>query len=254
MKKMIFVTRNYSLFTHDGDNRPPNPEKHKGLKESMEKHGFLSDCPIIVQRKDGLLVVKDGQHRLHFARELGLPVAYTITDVMDLDIAALNDTQVAWIPKDFAETYSRRGITAYSVGLRFAHENRLPIGMAFALLAGKTSFSNCEKEFRSGKFTVTCPRFADAVIRIYHPLVKLAPALENNSFIRACMAVCRVTWFDRHRLIRCAERRRDELVCYATRDLYLEMLEKVYNYRQTPKSPLSLAAKEATRRRRKSAR
>lgn len=44
------------------------------------------------------------------------------------------------------------------------------------------------------------------------------------------MAVCRVPGFDAKRLIGGAERCRDKLGSYSTREAYLEMMEEIYNF------------------------
>ena len=44
--KKIQVTKNYKMFAHSGENRPLDLTKHKKLKESMEKYGFLKSFDI----------------------------------------------------------------------------------------------------------------------------------------------------------------------------------------------------------------
>lgn len=61
------------------------------------------------------------------------------------------------------------------------------------------------------------------------------------------MAVCRVEEFEPKRLLRNAERCREKLMPYSTREAYLVMLEEIYNFRQQKLVALKVLA-EMTRR------
>lgn len=65
------------------------------------------------------------------------------------------------------------------------------------------------------------------------------------------MAACRVDGFEVERFIRGAERCREKLVAYSTRDANLEMMEEVYNFGRTTKNlvPLKHLAIQAMRER-----
>jgi hypothetical protein len=229
--KKIQSTKVYSLFERSDDNRPTDAKKHSALLESMKKYGFLVEFPIVVSapNKSGKRTVEDGQHRLLFAEQLGLPV-FWVEKSQDFDIAVINSTAKTWSLPDYARKYAANGLDAYKDGLEFAERNRLPIGTAFALLSGTTTFSNFQEEFRSGNFTVKDRKWADDVAGIYVPMVALAPEIRNARFIGACMAVCRVELFEPKRLLENARRCREKLVPYSTQEAYLNMLESVYNF------------------------
>ncbi len=232
-KRHIQVTKNYRLFErHSCENRPVDAKKHRRLQESMKLYGFLRCFPIVVTRgKDGLMIVKDGQHRLMFAEALGLPV-YWIEEDVDFDVAVVNSAAKGWALRDFAEKHAANGLKDYSEGIEFSQQHGLPLGTSFALLAGTTTFSNCQDAFMGGIFEVKDRPWANAVAGIYSPMVFLCPETKNARFIEACMGVCRVEGFDPKRLLGNAERCRDKLVSYSTRDAYLDMLEKIYNFNQ----------------------
>ncbi len=245
--RKIQITSNYRLFQrHEGENRPLDLKKHRKLKESMVRYGFLECFPIVVVRaKDGVLVVKDGQHRLVIAEELGQPVAWVEEDV-DFDVAIVNSTAKVWALRDYAQKHVANGLTAYEEGLNFADSNSLPIGIAFALLAGTTAFGNCKDAFMDGDWKIKDRPWAHAVASVYTQIVLLNPALNNQRFMEACMAVCRVGTFDPKRLIQNGDRCR---VPYAKRDAYLEMLEQVYNFGRKQLVGLKAAALMAMRER-----
>jgi hypothetical protein len=245
----IQTTKNYRMFTRSEDNRPTDPKAHKKLLESMKEYGFLQCFPIVCFRDAaGNLIVKEGQHRLLFAETLGLPV-YWVEEAVDFDIAKINCTPKTWRIQDYAKTFAKQGKQAYQEGMDFAEAHKLPIGQAFALLAGTTSYGNVQDEFIAGKFKVKDRTWADAVAGIFAPMVRMRPEVNNARFLEACMAVCRVPEFDAKRMLHNAERCRDKLVSYSTRDAYLDMMESVYNFGRVKLFGLKVAAQIVMRER-----
>jgi hypothetical protein len=228
--RKIQSTKNYALFSRSEDNRPTDLKRHRRLLLSMEKYGFLPSFPIVCFRDPkGNLTVKDGQHRLQIAEKLGLTVHW-IEEAIDFDIAVVNSTAKIWVLRDYAQKFATNGKTDYQYGLDFAAQHGLPIGIAFALLGGTTSFTNVQMAFIDGTYKVKDQKWADAVAEIYVPLVAMAPAVNNVAFITACMATCRVAEFEAERLLQNAGRCRDKLQSFSTREAYLDMLEEIYNY------------------------
>lgn len=248
--KKILNTRNYRMFErHSGENRPLDIKKHKGLMESMKKYGFLEVFPIVVYRNGSdQLIVKDGQHRLAIAETLGLPVFY-VEDKTDFDVAEANIAVIRWQLRDFAEKYAANGIKSYQEGLEFSEQHKLPIGVTFALLAGTISYTNIDEQFISGAFKVKDRTWAEAVAGIYGPLVALSKEVKGTKMIEACMAVTRVADFDARRLLKGAERCREKLVSYSTRDANLDMLENIYNFHRSQLVALKINAITAMRER-----
>lgn len=248
-KRTITATTNYRLFTVSDENRPRDAKRHKRLRDSMQKYGFLASFPVVcVRDKTGALVVKDGQHRLMFAEELGLPVYYIVESV-DFDVAEINSTPKVWSLVDYARKFAAHGAQSYTEGLEFADRFRLPIGTAFALLAGTTSFGNIGEAFIAGKFKIKDRAWAESVAILYGGLIAISRSMVTKRCIDACMAVCRVEGFDPQRLIHGAQRNREALVSYSTRDGYLDMMESVYNFGRRQLFPLKINAIQAMRER-----
>lgn len=226
----IQATKNYRLFARNADNRPLDIKKHKRLELSMKQYGFLRCFPIVCCRdKNGNLIVKDGQHRLALAESLGLTV-YWVEEDVDFDVAVINCTSKVWAIRDYAQKHALNGKAAYEEGMTFAENHKIPMGTAFALLAGTTSLNNVMDAFVQGTFRVKDRAWADAVASIYGPIVAMSPHKHNARLLEACMAVCRVQSFDAKRLISGAEKCREKLLSYSTREAYLDMLESVYNF------------------------
>jgi hypothetical protein len=229
-KRNIVATKNYRLFGRSDENRPLNAKKHRRLEKSMAEYGFIPSFPVVCYRDaKGNLIIKDGQHRLAIAETLGLTVYYT-EESIEFDVAKINCAQEKWQLKDYAQKYATNGVRSYREGMDFAEQHGLPIGTAFALLGGTTTFGNVEVAFCTGEFQVKDRKWADAVAGIFCPLVALSPAVNRKVFIEACMAVARVESFEPKRLLQNAERCREKLVAYSTRDACLDLLETIYNY------------------------
>lgn len=246
-RQVISATKNYRLFAFSADNRPRNDKKHRKLFRSMQRYGFLRSFPVVCHRDaSGAIIVKDGQHRLMFAEELNLTVYYTV-EAVDFDIAVINSTAKVWSLVDYAEKHAAHGLAAYAEGLQFANRFKLPIGTAFGLLAGTTSFSNIQNSFEDGTFQVKDMAWAESVAFLSNSLAAVSRDLSNKRVVEACMACCRVPGFDVHRLLAGAKRHPEALKPYSTRDGYLDMFETIYNFGRKQLVPLKIHALQAMR-------
>jgi hypothetical protein len=145
-------------------------------------------------------------------------------------VAIINCTPKNWVLKDYAQKHAANGIKSYQEGLEFAERYNLSIGPAFSMLAGTVSFSNLQETFFNGAFKIKDRVYAEAVAGIYGPLTDMSKDVKNTRLLEACMAVCRVSDFDAKRLLGGAERCREKLVSYSSKDAYLQMLEDIYNF------------------------
>jgi hypothetical protein len=248
--KKIQATKNYKLFRrHEGENRPLEVAKRASLKESMRAYGFLWFYPIIIYRdKEGNLIVKDGQHRLALAEELGLTVYWAESD-QDFDVAVVNSAVKGWTNKDYALMFAAQGVPAYQECLEFSKRFRLAISNSATLLAGTTVFTNIRPSFWGGTFKVKDRAWAEKVAGLYAQVGTIGPAVKDLRFLLACMAVGRLDDFDAKRLIGGAERCREKLVKYGTRDGYLDMIEDLYNFGRSKRVAVKVPAINVMRER-----
>jgi len=242
-------TTDYLKFTRAIDNRLTDAKKHRKLRESMQKYGFLPYWPIVVRENgNGTYHIEDGQHRHLFARQLTLPIYFVVAND-DFSIAEVNNTQKIWSVVDYVDCYIEKQIDSYRIGKEFKERYKIPITTAFALLAGTASFSNIDAEFRSGEFVIKDQDWAERVATVYSQIAQLSSEVSNVRFLETCMALCRVESFDSKRLIQGAKRCREKLVAYANRDGYLSMCEELYNYSRSQLFPLKVEAQMAMRKR-----
>lgn len=245
----INVTKSYGLFGRSEDNRPVNIKKHRLLAESMKEYGWLPCFPLACFRdKSNNLIVKDGQHRLALAETLGLPVYWIEVDV-DFDIAKVNGGQEKWTLRDYAEKYARNGVKPYAEGIEFSEQYGLTLGTAFALLAGTASFNNVQAAYVTGRFQIRDRKWANDVAFLYSRMTNISKVLAKKTFVEACMALARLESIDSARLVQNAERCREKLVSYSTREAFLEMLEEIYNFGRKNQVPLKFNAMEVMRQR-----
>jgi hypothetical protein len=210
----INVTKNYKLFLRSDDNRPLDLKRHRALEAQMEQYGYIPSYPIVCTRDEkGNLVVKDGQHRLAFAEKLGLAV-YWVEDEIGFDVAAINNTQKAWLPIDYARKFADAGSADYVELLEFKEESGIPLTVAASLLAGIVTFAGVSEAFYSGEWAIKDRPWAKSVVAVYAPIVKMDPKLKTAPFLLACMAASRVKGFSPKRIIENVNRCRQKLVCY----------------------------------------
>lgn len=242
MATNIQSTKNHKQFKQ-GVNRHIDISKHRALRESMKRYGFIKSFPIIVSRNGGSqFVIKDGQHRWAIAEELGLPVHFVIDDT-DFDVAEINCTSKSWGLIDYVMRYAEAGNKHYQDLLEFSQAHKMPLSISASIMRDNTTRAGrVSDEVRSGQFVVKNREFADTVASLYRTMCLKCKDLQGQNFAMACAAVCRVPDFDPGRLISNAERCREKLVSYATRDAILGMFEEIYNHGRVKLVGLKAAA------------
>lgn len=236
----ISVTKDYRKFRSNIDNRDLCPQKHRRLKNSMAKYGFLRSFPVVCHQNGGTqLIVKDGQHRLAIAEELGYAIPY-IVESTDFDIAEVNSAAVSWRFRDYLEKWAKHGKQDYQEAIDFADAHKIPVGLACGILVGDQGAKHVAKDVIAGTFRIKDRESAEGVASLYCGLVAMSPALKNRSCIAACQAVLLLPNFSSERLIHGASKCRDRLVSYSTRDAYLDLFESIYNFNRQKLVPIKM--------------
>lgn len=144
----VIKTTDYDLFKGVLGNRELNRAHIVNLSESISRHNMLEQNPIIVNKK---MEVIDGQHRLSAARELGLPIFYTIVNHAGIeDIQRLNTAAKPWDPKDYLNSYIALGKEPYIIFNDFIVSHNLSIRQGLQLLKGDDSGESYTKAFKRG--------------------------------------------------------------------------------------------------------
>jgi hypothetical protein len=247
MKKQ--VTKNYTVFLFAKNNRPYRPSKHRDLYRSMQKKGFDPDYPIDCYRnKKGELIVVDGQHRLNFAKELGLPVYYRI--VRNSSAREFNRTMVAWDIADYISSHIGDGNKAVAEMDEFRLKYGISPAMAEMLLAGRVAFIQ-GKTIKDGNVQIKNRPFAEKVASTISAIKQVFPYATEMKFVTAIARFCCVPEFVPSRLIEKIRAIPGLLVRQPTVNSYATLLADIYNRSMGSKSRIDIKflADEAMRKR-----
>lgn len=239
-KHSVQSTRNYSLFTVDETNRVVRPSKK--LRKSLEAYGWLPAYPMHVVRRNGRLVIIDGQHRFKEAQRLNIAVLYVVCeDTPSLKIADLSDSALPWTTRDYASSFARQGNEEFQYLLNFSDHYRLPLGVSAKLLLGVTSRTTGTEEIRTGSFKVKASERAAKIAEVICTLKKLVPWAYNSFFVDALDRATRLENFDIGQFVRRCESCPGILRLQPTTDEFLRMIEEIYNYRSAAANRLPVA-------------
>ena len=244
---MATCTSNYKLFTFEKGNRDIDTSKHNVIKKILTEQGFRKSMPIVcIRGKNKKLIVKDGQHRLRIAEELGIKVWYSVEDT-DFDTAEMNNSQVPWTPIDYAKKWADLGHNDYVIGIKFFRAWNLPITKAFQILCGEKNSrdANRSQDFRSGKFKIHDYEKANEIASLYTSMVAMSSNLKTARFLEAIMCISSLDGFDPARLLHKSKLQRNLLVSYSTREAFVDMIENVYNYKAQKLVPLAIMVRQS---------
>jgi hypothetical protein len=241
----IKSTTNYAIFAEDSYNRcvRSNP----GLLASMKEYGWIDAFPMMVVSRGNQLVVKDGQHRLEYAKKLKLPVKYVLVDEDGLQ-ASRTSVGLPWSLKDYAASYAKRGNKQYERLLSFRDETGLSVGLCADLLSGKAGVNGSSKSVKDGTFKVSHEDSARQVVSVIHTAQQVVKWGAHHRFVCA-IAQCVI-----HAKINvgtlCDKIRTNpgKLVLQPTTTDFINLIESVYNYRNHNSLPIAHKVKTAMTR------
>lgn len=243
---VIKETRNYDLFCREEGNRVVNLKTHQAriLRHSMSRSGWLKSCPAVVVRRDGKNFLKDGQHRLAIAKELGIPVSYVIDEAAkDLDVAEFNNSSRSWGINDYIARFAELGNKDYIYLQNFIAEKGITPKIAVELLDCSDPRS---ARLTSGRFRAAKKDLANVAADTYLTIREICPIMKAINITRAIAACCLVDCFDPQQLIRRVRSRAAEIRAIpSTKDGALDMLEELYNKGSRKRVPLAFLAREA---------
>jgi hypothetical protein len=127
-------TKDYSKFKFSKENREIKPKTVALIKESMEKFGFISGRPVLINN-DGVII--DGQHRFLAAKDLGIEIEYEMLggDYIEKMIK-LNSTQSNWTLEDYINSYAIQNVDCYRKLLKFQEKYDLSMSSSISILFG----------------------------------------------------------------------------------------------------------------------
>jgi len=229
----VFRTKDYSIFKIHQMNRSIIPNHVRYLKKLIAENGWLRGSNIIIDGKGNVI---DGQHRLMAAMELGREVDYIIEKSATVSsMSELNRGQRGWNIITHLEHYVKLGVQDYILLDRFM-KNFPHLRPTECTMLVKNNNSSAERgTFESGNFKVSDMKIA---YQWGHNIMKLQYVFDgyNKSiFVRALIKVLQNPLFDFGEFLHKVNLRKSMIHMCGTVDDYVEMIEKIYNYRRSDK-------------------
>lgn len=144
----VFESKEYDLLTKLLGNRTITLKNVDNKKELLEKNGFKSTNPVIVNT-DGQII--DGQHRRLASEQLGIEYKFTIdvsTDVKDSlqTTIELNNSGKPWTTTDYINAFAENGNEEYKKLIKLLEE--LDLGYNRGLILYHSNIMN--RDTRNG--------------------------------------------------------------------------------------------------------
>lgn len=232
----IYQTKNYDQFKYRNDNRLVKDVHVLELAKSIQKMGQRQ--PVTVDKN---FRVQDGQHRLAACKKLGIPVYYIVDNkqLSTAEIAELQSTADQWKDYDYSRSFSADGNQEYEKYTRFAtaypefaHSCRL---IMLTGVTKSTSTKNLTENFKQGLFKV---KNYDKAVNLAETLKQLSPYYKGyarRSFVLAVIQLLEHKDFSLARLLRKMPKRCKEIMDFSRTEDYLDVLQDLYNWKETKK-------------------
>ena len=225
-------TKNYSMFTNIGGNRPLNELHLNRLKKSMQEELLIS--PIIVNEKHEVI---DGQHRLRISSELKLPLRYIVAEGYGLnEVHRLNQNSKNWTMTEFIDGYADMGIKEYIYLKDFLDRTDLNISSALALLSSDTGKNI--NDIKNGTWKAVHQERAETIADWVNIIKQYHNGATRQVFVRALIKLYNNENFEFSHLIGKIALQPTSLVPCVNTEQYLTLLEDIYNYRSRNKVSL----------------
>ena len=154
----VYVTKDYEQFKFMKKNRKINWNHVARIAKKMREEFFVTIA--LIEVIDGMLYIRDGQHRLKSCQIENKPYYFTIVNEIDVDceeanpntLASLQSTQ-KWVPADRANFFAESGHPEYQKFMKFMEKTGMSATAAFIALTGKNTVTVGQK-FRDGIFKI----------------------------------------------------------------------------------------------------
>lgn len=184
LTSLVFQTAEYDKLNKLLGNRTIKKTNVKAKKELLQKEGFKSSNPIVIN-KEGKII--DGQHRRLAAEQLEIPYKFMIdpslTEENSLEVTIeLNNSSKPWGLSDYVNAFCEIGNQNYIKLLELAEELETNISKTLMLYMGyKTSGGYHSATIYTGKFIFEEKKAKEAR-KIKKELDILAEATMNPTY------------------------------------------------------------------------
>jgi len=231
----VQTTTNYDQFTFLDANREVN-ERHVGaIRRSFENNGnFTQAQPILVNER---MQIVDGQHRFVAARELDLPVFYTIVPGLGArEAQQMNLLHRAWTNQDYLHAYVQENKRPYILFQQLAEEYPTVSHTLLIIYIAGVEAHGIHKKFRTGELHLNLG-IMEQTRRRLDRLVEAQELNEAFKFKPMAVALLRAMGSEgyRHRkMLEKIAQQNAEIRNYQQVQDNLRQLENVFNWHVTP--------------------
>lgn len=239
-ENQIKVTTDYDKFDMMGSNREVNRGHVEKLKEAFETSGNLTIVqPILVNEN---MYIVDGQHRFAAAKELGLPIYYTVRPGLSVrDARNMNILHRGWTVDDFAHSYANANNPNYRKYLELREDYGFNHSTILSYCNETSDKSGIYAEFRKGDFVLANEPLARKRLEALTEIGEHINVSTDKPFIQAFLKVLPVPGFSIARLIRKLNSQGAPVMRrYGSIEEYLHAMEDIYNWQMTENSRLRL--------------
>lgn len=231
----IFNTRDYKIFKIMKGNRPIDEAHVTKLMKSMRNRDLL--IPITCNSK---MEVLDGQHRLEARKRLAYAVPYYVTGDFGLEeVQSINASQKSWTNADFCKSFIQLGKKDYEIYQWFIQTYKLPHNESVRLLmAIEIEQGSVKNIFQAGDFRVKNLQGAKNVAEMLSELAPFFDHWTQRTFVSAVVRLLKKKAFDWKVFMKKVEMNPTLLQVCMTREQYLDLIEKIYNYKAQNKVSL----------------
>lgn len=232
-------TTDYDVFVFDPTNRAVDRSLVESLKLAIQEHNLLRSYPIVIASVDGVWVVRDGQHRLTAAKELGVPIYYTFNDEMTArDVINVNVNRKGWTVRNYLDSYCASGHVEYLKLREFMQR--------FPWLTITTAKDLCwygdrnMMGFNDGKYVCNDIEFAEQVAQAALQFSRWVTFYHESLFVRSVSNLLEHEGYDHKRMLRKMEYRSKSLVKCVSIEEYMTVFGAIYNYKESDADKLQL--------------
>lgn len=227
-QNVVQSTTDYDQFNLFGANRDINEAHVRRLKKSFEEQGNLTQVqPILVNERYDVV---DGQHRLTAARELGVPIYFTVVPGIGIEEARqMNLLHRRWDSEAFLKTYAAEGRRPYIEfsKLKFDYPE-FTFSVIIAGVIGHQSTGNMAA-FRRGEMEMFNIEETKARLDDLSELAEISSAFKSRAMAYAYLKARTVEGFDHNRLVDQVRENESDVRAYQGVVDNLRQLEILYN-------------------------
>tara|TARA_R110000868_G_scaffold59271_3_gene181965 strand:- start:6717 stop:7505 length:789 start_codon:yes stop_codon:yes gene_type:complete len=237
----ISKTKNYSIFSHNPNQRTFSEVKVAQLVEKMKRNGFPPSMAISVfQEKAGKYTINAGHHRLAAAKRLGIDVLYVVEH--QWSVVELSDEgtfMTSWSLKDHVSNHAKSGNKDYAELLKM-QDMGLNISHAASMFHGEQAGSgNAADYVKAGTFKIKDRVMVNKWLEIREEFGERVPCIFHRNFV-SCWCKCMFTpEYDNEIFIKRLRANPTMLEKCNTEDQMMKLIEELYNFNRPKKIPLA---------------